>query len=142
MAPVRIDVRHQSDHVVVVVSGSVTSGPHLERLRDTMAALTKEGHRAFVLRLDDVHLDSAGLGELVRVHALVAGHGGRLSMLGLHERYERLLPVTRVFNPRLDSKPYPAAPQPYEIGWGVRLAVAAAVVIVIMAITMWRLGVF
>ena len=83
---------------VVTVKGDITlnkGGDVL--LKDKVQSLLQQGKNQLLLDLGGVsYVDSAGLGQLVQLHATTMHHGGRMKLLNLTKRLSDLLVVTRL----------------------------------------------
>ena len=94
----QIEQRTAGDVVVVKVTGDITlnkGGDVL--LKDKVQSLLQQGHKKILLDLGNVsYVDSAGLGQLVQVHATTANQGGQLKLLGMGKRLKDLLVVTKL----------------------------------------------
>jgi anti-sigma B factor antagonist len=97
--PVKMQVttRHMGDVAIVDASGRITVGEGNVVLRETVRQLTEEGTRNIVLNLAQVDfIDSAGLGELVRIHVTVRNQGGKLKLANLTTHVAGLLQMTKL----------------------------------------------
>ena len=66
-------------------------------LKDTVRGLVDTGCRRLVLHLAGVsYVDSIGVAELVRTHAILSNRGGRLKLLGIPKPVDELLTLTRL----------------------------------------------
>lgn len=94
----QIEQRNAGDVVVVTVTGDITAGKGADvRLKDKVNSLLQDGHRKLLLNLEHVtYVDSAGLGQLVQVHATTARQGGVLKLLHVTKRLRDLLVVTKL----------------------------------------------
>lgn len=94
----QIDERTKGDVTIVKIDGDITlnkGGDVL--LKDKIQSLLQQGHKKLLLDLGDVsYVDSAGLGQLVQVHATSRNHGGTLKILNLTKRLKDLLVVTKL----------------------------------------------
>jgi len=69
----KIDVETSDDVATVTLTGSLIAGEDLGTLRDTIDDLLRRGYRRLVLDLSGVPMiDSAGLGEIVRLYTTVS----------------------------------------------------------------------
>ena len=86
------------DVVILAVTGEIAAGKGTDvRLKDRVNRLIHEGHRKLVLDLGGVsYVDSAGLGQLVQLHATTTRHGGTLKLLHVEKRLHQLLVITRL----------------------------------------------
>ena len=83
---------------VVAVKGDITLNKGADvQLKDKIQSLLQQGKTKLVLDLGGVsYVDSAGLGQLVQLHATTMHHGGTLKLLNLTKRLNDLLVVTRL----------------------------------------------
>jgi anti-sigma B factor antagonist len=87
----RAVTRRNGDVTVVDVAGQITSD-EAGALHDLLHDLFAKGQRNILLNLAEVtHLDSSGIGELVRIHTKFCRDGGSLKMLQLSARVQDLL---------------------------------------------------
>lgn len=93
----QITTRNLDRVVVVDVVGKMTISEGRTQLRDMIHMLSGTGHQKFLLNLAGVdHVDSDGMGELVRCYTTVRQRGGELKLLKLTQRVEDLLKMTRL----------------------------------------------
>jgi len=94
----QIEQRIVGDVAVVTVNGDITLGKGGDViLKDKVNSLLQQGHRKLVLDLGNVsYVDSAGLGQLVQVHATTTRQGGALKVLNVTKRLRDLLVVTKL----------------------------------------------
>jgi anti-sigma B factor antagonist len=94
----QLETRTANDVVIVRVVGDITLGKGGDvLLKDKMNSLLQQGHRKMLIDLGQVsYVDSAGLGQLVAIHATVARHGGGLKLLNVTKRLRDLLVVTKL----------------------------------------------
>ncbi len=94
----QIEERMSGDITVVKVIGDITlnkGGDVL--LKDKIQSLLQQGRKKLLVDLGNVsYVDSAGLGQLVQVHATSSNHGGALKILNLTKRLKDLLVVTKL----------------------------------------------
>ena len=90
--------RMVGDVVVLTVTGEIAAGKGSDvRLKDRVNRLLNEGHHKMVLDLGGVsYVDSAGLGQLVALHATTTRQGGALKLLNMQKRLRDLLIITRL----------------------------------------------
>lgn len=83
---------------VVAIKGDITLNKGADvLLKDKIQSLLQQGRVRLVLDLSGVaYVDSAGLGQLVQLHATSVSHGGRLKLVHLTKRLNDLLVVTRL----------------------------------------------
>ena len=83
---------------VVTVKGDITLNKGGDvMLKDKVQSLLQQGKNQLLLDLGGVsYVDSAGLGQLVQLHATTMHHGGRMKLLNLTKRLSDLLVVTRL----------------------------------------------
>mgnify|MGYP003575993425 FL=1 len=94
----QIDERMNGDVTVIRITGDITlnqGGDVL--LKDKVQSLLQQGHRKLVLDLGNVsYVDSAGLGQLVQIHATAKSNGGSLRLVNVTKRVKDLLVVTKL----------------------------------------------
>ena len=97
-----LNTRKAGDVVIVDMSGRLSIGEAVLLLRTTIRRFVDDGSLKFILNLGNVsHIDSAGLGEVVRTYTTVSRQGGHLKLLNLTKRITDLLAITKlltVFN--------------------------------------------
>lgn len=78
----QIDVRSQGDVKVIKLSGRLTLGESVDRLRDTIHDLLASGDCRMVIDLAEVvMLDSSGIGLLMKSLSAAKQAGGALKLL-------------------------------------------------------------
>jgi len=145
-AGLRIETDIQSDKTVIVrLCGSHKPVDDLKVVRERLEALLAQGHDEFILDLGEVgYLDSAGLGEIVRLFTLISRHGGRMQVGNPPKRIKELLTVTRWFDRfrlgREDAAPElnPWSPKLPDPGSQVQIVVASGVLLLIALIILLR----
>ncbi|MFI5176192.1 MAG: STAS domain-containing protein [Terriglobia bacterium] len=88
-------------HGVTIVDliGSIKEGKDISALRDTVEGLLGKGQKKILLNLSDInHMDSSGLGALVRALTSVRNQGGELKLLHLTKKVHDLLQITKLYN--------------------------------------------
>ena len=91
MAVERVDV----GTAVAVISGPLTMGTSLKTIDHNLQDLVSSGVSRLVIDLAaSSYCDSAGLGLLMHVNGLLAGHGGAMRLCGVSERISSLLKMT------------------------------------------------
>jgi anti-sigma B factor antagonist len=94
----QIDQQMKGEVTVIKVSGDITlnqGGDVL--LKDKIQSLLQQGQTKLVLDLGGVsYVDSAGLGQLVQIHATTKGKGGALRLANVTKRLKDLLVVTKL----------------------------------------------
>jgi anti-sigma B factor antagonist len=98
----------QADRVTIVdLAGRITIGEGTQKLRERVKQLLDEGRKEILLNLSRVdHVDSAGIGELVRSFATVGKNGGQMKLTNPNHRVQDLLEAThlnRVFDIHKDE---------------------------------------
>ena len=97
--PVKMQMatRHVGDVAVLDLRGRITVGEGNVVLREAVRELTDKGNKKIILNLSQVHyIDSAGLGDLVRVHTTVRHQGGKLKLANLSKQVEDMFQTTRL----------------------------------------------
>jgi anti-sigma B factor antagonist len=94
----QIEQRIAGEVAIVKVTGDITLGKGGDViLKDKINSLLQQGHRKLLLDLGNVsYVDSAGLGQLVQVHATTTRQGGTLKLLSVTKRLRDLLVVTKL----------------------------------------------
>ena len=94
----QFDTQIQGDVVIVRVGGDITLGKGSDViLKDKVNSLLQQGHRKILLDLGQVsYVDSAGLGQLVQIHATTSRQGATLKVLHVTKRLRDLLVVTKL----------------------------------------------
>jgi anti-sigma B factor antagonist len=90
-------IRQAGQVSVVEVSGKLTS---LESgaLSNSIAQLLKEGRKQILLNLKGLtYLDSSGIGELVRTYLSVIKRDGEMKVVGLTDKAEEILKITKLY---------------------------------------------
>ena len=90
-------IRQVGQVSVVEVTGKLTS---LESgaLRNSIAQLLKEGRTHILLNLSGlIYLDSSGVGDLVHTYMSVIKRGGEMKVVGLTEKVEEILKITKLY---------------------------------------------
>ena len=94
----QIDQKMADDVAVITVNGDITlnaGGDVL--LKDKVQSLLQQGHKKLVMDLGGVsYVDSAGLGQLVQIHATARNNGGALRIANVTKRLKDLLVVTKL----------------------------------------------
>ena len=94
----QIDEKMNGDVTVIRVTGDITlnqGGDVL--LKDKIQSLLQQGRTKLVLDLGNVsYVDSAGLGQLVQIHATTRNKGGSLRLVNVTKRLKDLLVVTKL----------------------------------------------
>ena len=93
-----IDQKTAGDVTVISVNGDITlnqGGDVL--LKDKIQSLLQQGHKKLVLDVGGVsYVDSAGLGQLVQIHATTKNNGGSLRLANVQKKLKDLLVVTKL----------------------------------------------
>jgi anti-sigma B factor antagonist len=80
---------------IVEIKGRITIGEGSVMLREIMVGLLEKGKKHLLLNMTDVtHVDSAGIGELVRSHTSVRKQGGQLKLANVNKKVQELLQKT------------------------------------------------
>jgi anti-sigma B factor antagonist len=94
----QIQEKMAGDVAVITVTGEITlnaGGDVL--LKDKVQSLLQQGTKKIVIDLGGVsYVDSAGLGQLVQVHATTKNQGGALRLANVAKRLKDLLVVTKL----------------------------------------------
>jgi anti-sigma B factor antagonist len=94
----QIEHRTAGQIAIITVSGDITLNQGGDViLKDKVQSLLQQGHKQLVLDLGGVsYVDSAGLGQLVQIHATAKNNGGSLRMANVTKRLKDLLVVTKL----------------------------------------------
>jgi anti-sigma B factor antagonist len=83
---------------IVDISGQLRLGEGTGKLRDTVQQLVRDGYNKILLNLAGViHIDSAGIGELMMNYTSLRNQGGELKLMNLNKNVRNLLQVTRLY---------------------------------------------
>jgi anti-sigma B factor antagonist len=87
--------REIGEITIVDIKGRITIGEGNVMLREIMVGLLQKGKKHVLLNMTDVaHVDSAGIGELVRSHTSVRKQGGQLKLANVNKSIQELLQKT------------------------------------------------
>ena len=94
----QLETQLRDDIVIVRVDGDITLGKGSDIiLKDKVNSLLQQGHRKVLLDLGQVsYVDSAGLGQLVQIHATTTRQQAALKLLNVTKRLRDLLVVTKL----------------------------------------------
>jgi anti-sigma B factor antagonist len=93
----QITERTTQDVIVLELHGRLTIDKGAELLRDKVGSVLFQGQPHVVLNLADVpHIDSGGLGELVRCLLAAQKAKGSVKLIGLKGRVVDLLTITKL----------------------------------------------
>lgn len=82
---------------VLDLEGKIVLGDGDEALAEKIREVVARGDRKVLLNLAGVpYVDSAGLGELVRCHTRLVRADGNIKLLGLTDRLQDLLQITKL----------------------------------------------
>lgn len=77
--------------------GSLTLGGGGTALRDALHVLLSKGQKKFLVNLRDVHhIDSYGIGELVRSYATVRRNAGEMKFVQVSKKVQDMLQITHL----------------------------------------------
>jgi anti-sigma B factor antagonist len=95
---VKVGVRETQGVTVVEVSGRLTLGEGVAKVRSELQPIIAGGKRQIVIDISEVsYLDSSGIGLLVSTYATMNRLGGHLKICGLSTRVKDLLLLTKLF---------------------------------------------
>jgi anti-sigma B factor antagonist len=93
----RITQRTTQDVTVLDLDGRLITDQGAELLRDKIMSVFSQGQSKVILNLAAVpHIDSGGLGELVRCYLVAQRASGSVKLVGLNGRVVNLLTITRL----------------------------------------------
>jgi anti-sigma B factor antagonist len=82
---------------IVHVRGALTIGERDLGLRRAVRAAMDDGHRLFVVNLQDItFIDSSGIAEIATTHTSIAHRGGRLALCRASQRLQDIFVTTRL----------------------------------------------
>jgi anti-sigma B factor antagonist len=94
-AKMQAATRQIGEITIVDISGRITLGEGNVMLREIMVDLLEKGNKHILLNMTEViHVDSAGIGELVRSHTSVRKQGGHMKLVNPHKKVRDLLQMT------------------------------------------------
>jgi anti-sigma B factor antagonist len=94
----KVGVRETQGVTVVEISGRLTLGEGVAKVRSELQPIIAGGKRQIVLDISEVvYLDSSGIGLLVSTYATMNRLGGHLKICGLSNRVKDLLLLTKLF---------------------------------------------
>jgi anti-sigma B factor antagonist len=94
-AKMQAATRQIGEIAIVDISGRITLGEGNVMLREIMVDLLEKGNKHILLNMTQViHVDSAGIGELVRSHTSARKKGGHLKLVNPHQKVRDLLQMT------------------------------------------------
>jgi anti-sigma B factor antagonist len=94
-----IDERVVDGVTILDLKGRMTLA-EVELLKKKIDSLLQQGKKQIELNLDGVpYIDSAGLGEIVRIYTTVRRQGDTLKLLNLTKRIQDLLVITKLLPP-------------------------------------------
>jgi anti-sigma B factor antagonist len=113
-------IRQVEEVSIVEVSGKLTSFEG-GALRNSIAQLLKEGRKQILLNLSGVaYLDSSGIGDLVHTYMSVIKRGGEMKVVGLSEKVEEVLKITKLYQVFQEFGDERSALQSFPAGSGKR----------------------
>jgi len=93
----KVTVRRLNGIAVLDLSGRITLGEGSAMLRDTVGELLEQGHTSLLLNLARVtHIDSSGIGALVRALTTTRSRGGELKLVNVSLPVNEILRMTRL----------------------------------------------
>jgi anti-sigma B factor antagonist len=81
---------------VVALDGRIVLGEESNALREKVKGLLAEGKKKIVLNMDNIFIDSAGLGTLVAAHHSAKGQGASLRLCHLGSKFQEVLQITKL----------------------------------------------
>ena len=94
----KVRVRQRNGVAIVYLSGRITMGEGGAMLRDTVRHLVDQGYKKIMLNLARVtHIDSSGIGELVRSLTAVRNRDGELKLVNVSMPVNEVLKITHLF---------------------------------------------
>ena len=96
-SPLSLDVEHDGAKVVVRCRGKLVFG-HTDQLYSCVCPLTSTTKHIILDLTDLVHMDSMGLGTIVRLHVAAKAHGCCLELINFGQNIRRMLGVTHLLS--------------------------------------------
>ena len=95
----KLSTRKKANVTIIDVDGKILLGEGDVEIKEMVDNLIQRGNKNFLLNLAKVpHLDSAGLGEIIRCYTAIRKSGGDLKLLAPNQRLVDLLSVTKLVN--------------------------------------------
>jgi len=93
----KVRVRQVNGVAIVDLTGRITLGEGGALLRDTVRHVLDQGHKKIMLSLARVtHIDSSGIGELVRSLTMVRNQDGELKLVSISMPVNEVLKITHL----------------------------------------------
>lgn len=93
----RVAIRELDQAVAVDIVGKLSLADGCAMVRDMVKMLSDQKRQRIVLNFAEVEfVDSAGLGELVRMHTSIRGRGGQMRIVGPNKNVGNLLHMTKL----------------------------------------------
>ncbi len=93
----KVTTRPLDGAVAVDIVGKIALAEGSALLRDTLRDLVEHGNHRILLNLQEVvFVDSAGVGELVRIHTSLHSRGGQLKLVNPSRNVHALLRITKL----------------------------------------------
>ena len=94
-----LTIRHLDNVAVVDISGRITIGDSSQAMHDAVRGLITEGKKKIVLNMKGVtFMDSAGIGEMVRICVTGSHNQSKVKLCELTKRISDLLQITRLYH--------------------------------------------
>jgi len=92
----KYNINHQGNKMVVSLSGSFLFSDAVE-YKKILSAFDKSGITAGELNLQKLdHIDSSGLGLLIKTHDLCRKHGYKVAITGVHGAVQKILTASKM----------------------------------------------
>ena len=93
----KIEIRTIDGVKILDCSGKITLGEGTMSIRNTVRDMVQGGAKKIVLNLAEIsYIDSSGVGELVSTYTTVVNGGGKLKLLNLTNKIQKLLTITKL----------------------------------------------
>jgi len=90
--------RQTGDVTIVDIRGRIVLGEESAALRNLVCDLISKGHKKILFNLGEVnYIDSSGLGHLVSAFTSVRKQGGELKLLGLTNKVQDVMQITKLY---------------------------------------------
>jgi len=95
----KLSTRKTANVVIIDVDGKIVLGEGDVEIKKTVDDLLERGNKNLLLNLAKVpHLDSAGLGEIIRCFTALRRIGGNFKLLSPNRRIIDLLTITKLLD--------------------------------------------
>jgi len=95
---VKLTTRQVGDVTVIDAAGRITLGEGASAFREAIRDIAAKGNAKVLLNLSEItYIDSSGIGELVRTYMSVIKRDGEMKVVGLTDKAEEILKITKLY---------------------------------------------